>query len=448
MQRLVDKEPESRSPQLSAARLLAPYASALVLVCLSTAIGAVMNPRWGNGPVDLLYLPAILACAVRFGLWPALSASLASALAYNFFFTTPVHTLRVDRPADIVTIVILFLVAVVASKLAAEVREKAELAKAHAERNATIAGFAGRLLASAEKSEIAATTCRELARVFDCSVVMVEGLPSPAVIASEPANPPLAMGDIATAAAVLDSGTAADRGTRQPYPTDWQFHPVIANGKVLAAVGLVRDNESVAVREEQQPLLGSLLDQIALALERSALERHARDSAALLERDRVRSSLLASIGRDLRPVVDALSGAARELRRTPSSKEAVSMVAGEATKLDRYLSNLLELKLDADEGPVEISGVSIDLARRQVTRDGQEVHLTPKEFAVLAELAKHPGRVLSHSHLLRTAWGPAQDSQTDYLRVVVRALRQKLERDPAEPKIIKNEPAVGYRLIV
>jgi len=65
---------------------------------------------------------------------------------------------------------------------------------------------------------------------------------------------------------------------------------------------------------------------------------------------------------------------------------------------------------------------------------------------VLAELAKHPGRVLTHAHLLRTVWGPAQESQTDYLRVAVRSLRQKLEPDPSHPAIIINEPAVGYRL--
>jgi two-component system sensor histidine kinase KdpD len=81
-----------------------------------------------------------------------------------------------------------------------------------------------------------------------------------------------------------------------------------------------------------------------------------------------------------------------------------------------------------------------------VSRSGERVHLTPKEYAVLAELAKHPGRVLSHAHLLRTAWGPAQEGQTDYLRVAVRSLRQKLEADPAQPKLILNEPAVGYRL--
>ena len=67
---------------------------------------------------------------------------------------------------------------------------------------------------------------------------------------------------------------------------------------------------------------------------------------------------------------------------------------------------------------------------------------------MLAELAKHPGRVLGHDHLLRAVWGPAQERQTEYLRVAVRALRQKLERNPARPELILNEPAVGYRLAV
>jgi DNA-binding response OmpR family regulator len=96
--------------------------------------------------------------------------------------------------------------------------------------------------------------------------------------------------------------------------------------------------------------------------------------------------------------------------------------------------------------PIEIGGVTIDLFKRAVLKEGEEVHLTPKEFSVLAELARHPDRVLTHGHLLRTAWGPAQEHQTEYLRVAIRALRQKLERDPSRPKIIINEPAVGYRL--
>jgi DNA-binding response OmpR family regulator len=97
---------------------------------------------------------------------------------------------------------------------------------------------------------------------------------------------------------------------------------------------------------------------------------------------------------------------------------------------------------------VTAGNVTIDLLARRVTKADDEVHLTPKEYAVLAELAKHPGRVLTHSHLLRTVWGPAHEGQIDYLRVAVRALRLKLERDPSRPELIVNEPAVGYRLKV
>ncbi|CAN5501760.1 response regulator transcription factor [soil metagenome] len=88
----------------------------------------------------------------------------------------------------------------------------------------------------------------------------------------------------------------------------------------------------------------------------------------------------------------------------------------------------------------------IDLDRRTVQRGGAEVHLTPKEFALLAMLARHPGRVITHRALLREIWGEAHVDDVEYLRVAVRALRLKIETDPANPSLIRNEPGVGYRL--
>lgn len=95
---------------------------------------------------------------------------------------------------------------------------------------------------------------------------------------------------------------------------------------------------------------------------------------------------------------------------------------------------------------LEIGGVSIDFAHRRVRRDGIEMHLTPKEYAVLAELARHPDRVIGRTQLLRAAWGPAQEEHVEYLRIVIRALRQKLEADPAQPRLIVNELGIGYRI--
>jgi two-component system, OmpR family, KDP operon response regulator KdpE len=105
------------------------------------------------------------------------------------------------------------------------------------------------------------------------------------------------------------------------------------------------------------------------------------------------------------------------------------------------------LASEAERQVVELGAVTVDLLARTVTRDGAEVHLTPKEWDLLAELANHPGRVLTHEFLLRSVWGPAHVGQTEYLRVAIRALRQKLEAQPSQPALIINEPGVGYRLI-
>ncbi len=106
-----------------------------------------------------------------------------------------------------------------------------------------------------------------------------------------------------------------------------------------------------------------------------------------------------------------------------------------------------QLAGEAEQQTVSIGALTIDLLGRIVVRDGIEVHLTPKEWIVLAALAKAPGRVITHQHLLRTGWGAAQEGQTEYLRVLMRALRQKLETDPSRPAMLINEPGVGYRLV-
>jgi two-component system KDP operon response regulator KdpE len=101
---------------------------------------------------------------------------------------------------------------------------------------------------------------------------------------------------------------------------------------------------------------------------------------------------------------------------------------------------------DGEAALLTIGPLTIDLDHRRVERDGTEVHLSRKEYGVLAELARRPDRVISHGQLLRAVWGPAQEDKVEYLRIAVRSLRQKLEEDAADPKIIINEPGVGYRL--
>jgi two-component system KDP operon response regulator KdpE len=105
------------------------------------------------------------------------------------------------------------------------------------------------------------------------------------------------------------------------------------------------------------------------------------------------------------------------------------------------------LSAEAEMPVVRIGAIEIDLGARLVRKGGEEVHLTPKEFGFLAELAKHPGKVVTHSQLLRTVWGPGHERDVEYLRVAARGVRRKLEDDPAMPSAIRNEPGVGYRLM-
>ena len=102
---------------------------------------------------------------------------------------------------------------------------------------------------------------------------------------------------------------------------------------------------------------------------------------------------------------------------------------------------------DAAATPRTFGDVTLDLTMRRVTRGGDDVALTRKEYAVLAELARHPGRVITHAALLRAVWGEAHLDDVEYLRVVMRGLRSKLEANPAAPVLLRNEPGVGYRLV-
>lgn len=96
---------------------------------------------------------------------------------------------------------------------------------------------------------------------------------------------------------------------------------------------------------------------------------------------------------------------------------------------------------------IQLGGeLKLDLTRRQVTRAGVELHLTPIEYKLLVLFAQHAGKVLTHRQILRDVWGPAYANQTHYVRVHLAELRKKIEPDPARPKLLVTEPGVGYRL--
>jgi two-component system, OmpR family, KDP operon response regulator KdpE len=100
---------------------------------------------------------------------------------------------------------------------------------------------------------------------------------------------------------------------------------------------------------------------------------------------------------------------------------------------------------EAETPVIHFGRIELDFARRQVRRDGMDLRLTPIEYRLLCAMAAHPGKVLTHRHLLREVWGPSHVDDNHYLRIYVGHLRQKLEADPAQPRHLLTEIGVGYR---
>ncbi|RJF74085.1 response regulator [Rhodopseudomonas palustris] len=100
----------------------------------------------------------------------------------------------------------------------------------------------------------------------------------------------------------------------------------------------------------------------------------------------------------------------------------------------------------SEPATLSVGGIEIDVLRHRVTRDGTDIKLTPKEFELLAFLVRHAGRVVTHRQILAAVWGPAHTSDTQYLRVYIGQLRQKIEARADDPQIISTEPGIGYRI--
>src|SRR5262249_50061937 len=104
------------------------------------------------------------------------------------------------------------------------------------------------------------------------------------------------------------------------------------------------------------------------------------------------------------------------------------------------------MQRNAETPVLKIGNLEIDSLKHQVTRAGQEVKLTPKEFELLSFLARHPGKVHTHKQILTAVWGPAHTDDTQYLRVYIGHLREKIESDPDNPHVLLTEPGIGYRI--
>ena len=339
------------------------YLVATLLVAAVTVLGVSIYALGNITNIGLLFLIPVMLSATLYGLRTGLFAGVLSSLAYNFFFIPPLYTFTIQDPQNIITVLVLLGVAIVTSQLVARVRAQAEIAQRSAAQNSTLAGFARLLSTTSDGDALGHTLCAEVARLFGTNTALLlpdekHGL---SLAAAVPPENRLDTIERAAASWAFEHRQPAGRGSDTLTASDWLFHPLIAGDRVSGVFGLASPDGGDPLRSDQLPLLMSLLDQAALALERIGLEAEMATITQLEERDRLRAALLSSVSHDLRTPLTTILGTIAELKRADTSDpELVAALQTEAERLNRFVANLLDMaRIEA--GALKLALEPVDL---------------------------------------------------------------------------------------
>ena len=370
-----------------------PYLAALVAVAFALGFGLLIE-RWvGVGNVDLVFLTAIVAVAVRLGLLPSLLASFASAVAYNFFFLPPIYTFTIADPANVVAFGLFTLVAIIVSGVAARGRTQANAATERARVTESLYSFSRKLAGAGTLDDVLWATAYQTALMLKVRVVLL--LPESGTIAVRAGYPPediLDNADLAAAKWAWENDRAAGRGSDTLPGAKRLFLPMHTGRGAIGVMGIDSDKPGPLFTPDQRRLLDALLDQGALAIERVRLVEDMDRVERVAETERLRSALLTSISHDLKTPLAAVLGAASALRdigpklSDVEKADLLATIIDESERLNRFIANLLDMtKLESgavspnvglhDIG--EIVGSALRRASRILSHHHVELELAP-----------------------------------------------------------------------
>ena len=346
------------------------YLGSTGAVAIALGIGLLLKQFLAVQSISLVFLTAVLASAIAWGLLPSLFAAVASVLAYNFFFLPPLYTFTVGDPENVVALFFFLVVAVIVSNLTARTRSQILSARSRAKATAELYAFSRKVAAIGALDDLLWATAYQISSMLNVRTVLLlpvkegEGLE---VASGYPPEDQLEPADMAAARWTWEHNRAAGRGADTLPGGKRLFLPLRTGSGPVGVLGIDRDTPGPLLTPDGRRLLDALCDQAAVAIERISLAKGLDEARVLAETERLRGALLTSISHDLRTPLASILGTVSSLRSFPEKygaaerEELLTTLHEEAERLNRFVSNLLDMTR-IESGAIELKLELIDVA--------------------------------------------------------------------------------------
>lgn len=323
--------------------------SALATI-VATGLGFAIDPWLPTANISVAYLLAVLVVAMYAGLQPAIIASIAGFLAFNFFFTEPRWTLAITDTQNILTVVFYLIAAVIVSNMASRLRDQIRATRENARRTANLYDFGRKISAAVTLDDVLWAVVHHVASTLQGkSLVLLPGEGGLSLAASYPPEDQIDDRSTAAAAWAWAHGQMAGRGSATLPTAHWLFLPMKTARGPVGVLGVQMREDADLPSPDQLRLLEILADQGAVAIERTTLVGDIEAARVATERERLRSALLSSLSHDLRTPLVSIMGAASSLLSlegkldAESSRDLTLTIQDEAERLNRFVQNLLDM---------------------------------------------------------------------------------------------------------
>lgn len=345
----VDLEEKTlREPRLRLTGGWRGYAVGAACVVAATGLALLLDRTFERVDLGVIYLSAVLAAGVLYGLKPALAAATVAFLTYNFLFLQPKYSFAIGSPTDVLTLIVFWAVALTTGFLAGRVREQAKTAQRRASAVSALLAASQRLTGVGDRTTAARILAEQTAAAAGAgAVVLLPVNDELTLVAGAPTKTPLDAEAMAAARWAWEKGEPAGHGTGTLPQARWTFRPLQGVRDRAGVAGI--EAAALSPGSDEEKLALALLDQGAVAVERADLAGQAVETETLRRTDRFRGALMNSVSHDLRTPLSTVLGASTTLidlgdKLKPEIRaDLLLSIREEAERLSRYVGDLLDM---------------------------------------------------------------------------------------------------------